>query len=168
MLKKILRDEFGFKGITISDANSLYETIPHGYCESFKEAGYRGVKATMSLEMASGCFENGIPKLLEEGRITMEEIDDLVRYNLYIKYVTGIMDDPFMYFDKERIEKLSALIETIYHATNPFKSKLQTIAEWLETLLSATGNILGTADERMQGNIISALKQLENDLMTSP
>lgn len=64
---------------------------------------------------------------------------------------------------KERIEKLSALIETIYHATNPFKSKLLTIAEWLETLLSATGNILGTADERMQGNIISALKQLEND-----
>ncbi len=103
MLKKILRDEFGFRGITISDANSLYETIPHGYCENPIEAGYRGVKATMSLEMASGCFENGIPRLLEEGRITIEEVDDLVRYNLYIKYKTGIMDDPFMYFDKERI-----------------------------------------------------------------
>ena len=105
MLKKILRDEFGFKGITISDANSLYETMPHGYCENAVESGYRGVKATMSLEMASGCFENAIPRLLEEGRITMEEVDALVRYNLYIKYVTGVMDDPFMYFDKERIEK---------------------------------------------------------------
>lgn len=103
MLKKILRDEFGFRGITISDANSLYETIPHGYCANAVEAGYRGVRATMSLEMASGCFENGIPVLLKEGKITMEEVDELVRYNLYIKYITGIMDDPFMYFDEKRI-----------------------------------------------------------------
>ena len=105
MLKKILRNELGFKGITISDANSLYETIPHGHCASFEEAAYKGIKATLSLEMGSRCYEQGIPKLLESGELTMEEIDTCVRYNLYMKYKSGIMDDPFLYFDEERIKE---------------------------------------------------------------
>jgi len=102
MLKTILRDELGFKGITVSDANSLYETIPHGYCESKKEAAYRGLKSTMSLEMGSKCYEEEIENLLNEGTITMEDIDENVRYNLYIKYKCGIMDNPYQNFDEER------------------------------------------------------------------
>ena len=102
MLKKILRDEFGFRGITISDANSLYETIPHGWCENKTEAAYKGIKATLSLELGSNCYEEGISELLKTGKIEMEEIDACVRYNLYMKYKCGIMDDPYMYFDEER------------------------------------------------------------------
>lgn len=89
---------------------------------------------------------------LRLGLITIDEADS----NSIPLYSTNNMY-------KERIEKLSALIETIYHATSPFKSKMLTIKEWLEALLSATENVLGATDERMQGNITTALKQLETD-----
>ncbi len=107
LLKNVLRDRFGFKGILISDANSLHETIMHGHNDGVKSAALRGIKSTLSLEMGSTCYERGIPELLEEGKLTMEEIDDCVRYNLYIKYITGVMDDPYLYFDEERKAKVT-------------------------------------------------------------
>lgn len=105
MLKKVLREELGFKGITISDANSLYETIPQGHCESVEEAAYKGVKATLSVEMGSRCYEQGIPGLLASGELNMEDIDACVRDVLYMKFKSGIMDDPFLYFDEERVKE---------------------------------------------------------------
>ena len=62
---------------------------------------------------------------------------------------------------KERIEKLSALIETIYCATKPFKKEKLSISEWIETLRCATENILGSNDARIQGNVETALSSLE-------
>jgi exonuclease V gamma subunit len=63
---------------------------------------------------------------------------------------------------KERIEKLSALIETIYCATKPFKNEELSISEWIETLRSATENILGSNDARIQANVEAALSSLKN------
>jgi len=102
MLKTILREEFGFNGITISDANSLLETLPHGHCASRAEAAYKGIKATLSLELGSRCYEECIEQLVESGQLSVDDIDTCVRYNLYIKYKSGIMDDPYLYFDEKR------------------------------------------------------------------
>ncbi|MBQ7916397.1 MAG: glycoside hydrolase family 3 C-terminal domain-containing protein [Firmicutes bacterium] len=102
MLKKILRDEFGFSGMIISDANSLYETIPHGHCESVSEAAYKGMKATLTIELGSKCYEESIAGLLEEGKLQMEDVNVCVRYNLFMKYKCGIMDNPYLYFDQDR------------------------------------------------------------------
>lgn len=86
---------------------------------------------------------------LRLGLITVDEADT----NSIPLYKTNNMY-------KERVEKLSALIETIYHATSPFKTEKLSISKWIEVLQAAAENILGNNDERMQSNISSALTML--------
>ena len=56
LLNDVLRDEMGFDGLVISDANSLKETIAHGCAEDAEEAVIKAVEAGLDIEMMSGIY----------------------------------------------------------------------------------------------------------------
>lgn len=142
LLRDLLREELGFEGVLISDYGSIDEIRIHGHARTTKEAAQKAVKATMDVEMVTRAYDY-LPELVQEGKVSEQLIDDAVRRILYLKYKTGLMDDPFRYilpekekeyhFHQDHLEASLTLAEkSIVLLKNdhvlPMKQKDQTIA----------------------------------------
>ena len=95
LVKDILRDEWGFDGIVISDYGAFEEMIAHGACEDKKECALKAMEATCDIEMMSSCYAEYLEELMNEGKITEEQIDTSVLRILNLKEELGILDKPY-------------------------------------------------------------------------
>ncbi len=102
-LKTILREEWGFDGMVVSDWASIAEMIAHGYAKDTKEAGYKALRAGVDMEMVSRCYLDNVQELLDEGKIEMATIDKYVGNILRVKFRLGLFDHP--YTDETLAEK---------------------------------------------------------------
>ena len=96
LLTDVLRGELGFKGYVVSDAGSINELVPHGYAEDGKDAAYKGFNAGCDMLMHGDLYNINFPKLLDEGKITMEQIDESVLRVLTFKYLDNLVDEPYV------------------------------------------------------------------------
>ncbi len=96
LITDILRGEWGWKGMVVSDWNSFGETIIHGAAENEVDASAKCLGAGSDMDMAGGTFQKGLKKALEAGRVTQAQIDEAVRRVLRLKYALGLFDDPFI------------------------------------------------------------------------
>jgi beta-glucosidase len=106
LLKDVLRKSWGFKGVTISDYDSLHQIIEHGCAEDDKEAAIRGIEAGLDIEMASSCYTNYLKKLVENQTVDIKLIDQAVYRILKLKKEIGLFDNPFKGASIEQEEKL--------------------------------------------------------------
>ena len=95
LVKEILRDEWGFDGIVISDHSAYGEMIAHGVCENRKEAALLAMDAGCDIEMMTSCYVEHLEELLDEGKVTIEQIDKAVLRILDLKEELGILDNPY-------------------------------------------------------------------------
>jgi beta-glucosidase len=112
-LKTILRDEWGYDGMVVSDWASIQEMIPHGYCANEKEAALKAVKAGVDMEMASRCYDN-LKALIEVGTISEDLINERVANILRVKFKLGLFENP--YIDENRAAKQILTNEHKEHA----------------------------------------------------
>ncbi len=103
-LKKILREEWGFDGFVVSDWASVTEMVNHGFAEDEKHAAEIAIRAGVEMEMATTSYYDNIKALLDDKKITMEQIDDAVMNILKVKYRLGLFDNP--YADPEAEKKI--------------------------------------------------------------
>ncbi|HAQ38415.1 MAG TPA: beta-glucosidase BglX [Saprospirales bacterium] len=103
----VLRGEWGFDGFVVSDWTSVTELIYHGIAENPKEAGYLGLNAGVDMDMMGSLYVDYGKKLIEEGRITEAQIDEMVRRVLHIKYKLGLFDNPYQYTNAEKQKQLT-------------------------------------------------------------
>ncbi len=94
-VRNILKGEWGFKGFVVSDWASITQMVPHGYCADHKEAAEKAVRAGVDMEMETPSYADHIAELLEEGKLTMEMIDDAVRRILRVKFALGLFENPY-------------------------------------------------------------------------
>ena len=106
LIKDVLRSEWGYDGIVISDYNAFGEMITHGYCENEKVAAERAMNAGSEIEMMSTCYLHNIPKLIEEGKLTMEQVDEAVLRVLKLKDEMGMFENPYKVASKEQAEAI--------------------------------------------------------------
>ena len=106
LVKDILRDEWGFDGIVISDHGAFDEMIVHGVCEDRKEAAFLAMDAGCDIEMMSGCYAAHLEELLNEGKVTIEQIDKSVLRILDLKEELGILDNPYRSVSVEESKKV--------------------------------------------------------------
>lgn len=99
LLNEILREEWGFRGFTVSDYSSASELISHGYAANRKEAAKRAFLGGLTMDMQSGVYSEYLAELVKEGSITEKQIDDAVRTVLESKFRLGLFDDPYRYCD---------------------------------------------------------------------
>jgi len=104
LVTDILRNEWGWKGVVLSDWNSIGETIIHGVAENEVDASAKCLSAGCDMDMAGGTFNKGLKKALETGRVTQAQIDEAVRRVLRLKFSLGLFDDPFRQLDPKRRE----------------------------------------------------------------
>lgn len=102
LMRGILRDEWGFEGILISDWASIREMIAHGAAEDDCEAAYRAMRAGVDIEMMTPCYVQHLPQLIESGRIDESLIDEAVLRILQLKNKLGLFENPFRGADPER------------------------------------------------------------------
>ena len=105
--RDILKDSWGFNGFIVSDWGSLKEMIVHGYARDNSHAGELALNGGLDMDMESYIYLSELESLIENGRVTMEQIDDAVRRILTVKYELGLFDDPFRYCDTIREQKLT-------------------------------------------------------------
>ena len=94
LLKDVLRGELQFDGFVVSDWDSVTEMIAHGFASDEKHAAELAAKAGLDMEMNSEAYENHLKELIEEEKVTIEELDEFVRNILRIKFRLGLFENP--------------------------------------------------------------------------
>jgi len=102
LLRDILRDDWHFDGFVVSDAWAVYNLTAHGFASDPSDAALRGLTAGVNMDMGSDSYLHYIPKLLEEGKVTEQEIDAAVRPILRTKFELGLFEHP--YVDESKVE----------------------------------------------------------------
>jgi len=101
LLKKILRDEWGFNGFVVTDYTSINEMVHHGNAENLKHAGEIAMNAGVDMDMQGGVFKNNMKASIDENKINLKRLDKAVRDILRLKYRLGLFDDPYKYCNEE-------------------------------------------------------------------
>jgi beta-glucosidase len=95
LLRDWLRGEMGWDGVIVSDYNAIAELIKHGVAADLVDAAVLALKAGVDIDMMADAYRKGLPIALEQGRVTIEEIDASVRRVLRLKEQLGLFDDPY-------------------------------------------------------------------------
>jgi beta-glucosidase len=101
LLKEILRKEWGYDGLVVSDWSSAGEMVAHGFAKDEADAARIAVNAGCEMDMMSFTFISNLKRLVDEGLVKKETIDEAVKDILRIKFELGLFDHP--YTDTSRI-----------------------------------------------------------------
>lgn len=96
LLRDILREEWGFDGMVVTDWNSSGEMIAHGFAEDLKHATELSINAGVDMDMMSWGFIQHTKSLIEDGKLSMETIDNAVRNILKLKFRLGLFENPYV------------------------------------------------------------------------
>ncbi|MYL62102.1 beta-glucosidase BglX [Bacillus hwajinpoensis] len=110
LMRDLLREEWHFDGVVISDWGALKELIPHGVAENEREAALKSIAAGVDIEMMTPTYVHHLPQLVEEGVLDEKIIDEAVLRILTLKEKLGLFEDPLRGANVER-EKEVVLCE---------------------------------------------------------
>lgn len=121
LVDQILKKEWGFDGVVITDYGSIGEILQHGCAENIAEAARLSLEAGTDMDMCSGSYIKELKGLVESGAVDVKLIDDACRKVLQLKYDLGLFEDPYRYLDHKRAERI------IYSKENMALSKLEAV-----------------------------------------
>lgn len=104
LLTDLLRKEWGFKGMVVSDYTSVNEMIDHGMGD-LKQVSALALNAGLDMDMVGEGYLTTLQQSLKEGKVTVLQIDQACRRILEAKYKLGLFEDPFRYCNAERAAK---------------------------------------------------------------
>lgn len=96
LLQDVLREEWGFEGMVVTDWNSSGEMVAHGFAEDLKDATRLSINAGVDMDMMSFGYIQYVKELVEEGKIKVETIDNAVRNILRVKFQLGLFENPYV------------------------------------------------------------------------
>ena len=178
ILKDVLRNEWKYDGMVVTDWASTAEMISHGFCKDEKEAALKSVDAGIDMEMVSGTFIRHLEELVKDGEILEATINNAVRNILRLKFRLGLFDNPFVNTDqhvkyapehlakaKEAVEQSVILLKND-RETLPFTDKIHTIAV-VGPLADAPHDQMGTwvfdGEKAHTQTVLTALKGMYGD-----
>src|SRR5580700_11256426 len=95
-LKQILRKEWGFRGLVVSDWNSVGELIPHGIANDGATAARKAFLAGVDMDMVSSLYHDNLQQIVKSGQATEAELDEAVRHALRVKLGLGLFEHPYV------------------------------------------------------------------------
>ncbi len=106
LLVDILRREWGFDGVLVSDYNAIREMIRHGYLENEKECARVAANNEIDIEMCSGTYIKYLPELVAEGKVPAETVDRMYDRVMKLKEKTGVLSDPYVGVDYDEARQM--------------------------------------------------------------
>jgi beta-glucosidase len=104
LLTELLRNQWGFKGFVVTDYTAVNEMINHGMGD-LQTVSALALKAGTDMDMVGEGFLTTLKKSLDEGKISIKDIDLACRRVLEAKYKLGLFTDPYRYMNPDRAKK---------------------------------------------------------------
>lgn len=95
LMRDLLRDEWGFDGVVISDWAAIYEMLPHGIAANGEEAARLAIEAGVDIDMVTSIYSKNLYELAADGRIPMALVDEAVLRVLELKNKLGLFEHPY-------------------------------------------------------------------------
>ncbi|HZI99326.1 MAG TPA: beta-glucosidase BglX [Gemmatimonadaceae bacterium] len=105
LLTDLLKKEWGYDGMVVSDWTGIHELIPHGVAKDSADAARLGINAGVDMEMVSRDYAHALPDLLQRNVVQISAVDEAVRRILRLKYRLGLFDDPYRGLDSARVTR---------------------------------------------------------------
>jgi len=100
--RKVLKGDWNFKGLVVSDWGSIGEMINHGYAADTADAAKKAITAGSDIDMESRAYVGQLIDLVKRNEVNVAVIDDAVRRVLRKKFELGLFDDPYRFSDETR------------------------------------------------------------------
>lgn len=100
LMQNLLRKDWGFKGVAVSDHGAINELIKHGVAKDSREAAKLAIKAGIDMSMNDKAYGEELPGLLKSGEVPQSDLDNAVREVLGAKYDMGLFADPYLRIGK--------------------------------------------------------------------
>ncbi|MES2058179.1 MAG: beta-glucosidase BglX [Pseudomonadota bacterium] len=115
LLTDLLRGEWAFKGVVVSDWTADEELIAHGYAADGRDAAKKAFLAGVDMSMSSNLYNLHLPALVEAGEVPIAAVDASVRRVLHLKDMIGLFDNPYRSLDAkaERIQVTSPALRRL-------------------------------------------------------
>jgi beta-glucosidase len=104
LLTDVLRKQWGFNGLIVSDYTGVSEMVAHGFGD-LQTVSAKALDAGVDMDMVSEGFLSTLSQSVKEGKVTEKQIDDACRRILAAKFKLGLFDDPHRYCNEERAKK---------------------------------------------------------------
>ena len=115
LMHDLLRKDWGFKGVTVSDHGAITELVRHGVARDGREAAKLAIKAGIDLSMNDSLYDSELASLLKAGEINQADIDNAVREVLGAKYDMGLFADPYRRIGKASDDPADTYAESRMH-----------------------------------------------------
>jgi beta-glucosidase len=115
LMNDLLRRDWGFKGLAVSDHGAIFELIKHGVARDGREAAKLAIKAGIDISMNDTLYGKELPGLLKSGEIEQKDIDNAVREVLAAKYDMGLFKDPYLRIGKAEDDPADTYAESRLH-----------------------------------------------------
>jgi beta-glucosidase len=104
LLTDVLRKDWGFQGIVLSDALAVGSLVTHGYARDGEDAAFKAITAGLNMDMASLTYSHNLAKLVKDGKVSEKYIDEMVLPILEAKYDLGLFEHP--YTDESKVDAM--------------------------------------------------------------
>ena len=95
LMNRILREEWGFSGVVVSDYNAVGELVAHGIAADHKDAARLAMEAGCDIDMVDNSYYLYLADLVHEGTVPAEMLDEAVMRVLRLKNELGLFENPF-------------------------------------------------------------------------
>ncbi len=102
LLTDILREEWGFTGFVVTDYTSINEMVPFGVVNNLEGAAQLALSAGVDMDMQGGVYNAHVKNLIEQGKLSEEQVNTAARRILELKWRLGLFHDPYLYLNEKR------------------------------------------------------------------
>ena len=149
LTRRVLREEWGFDGLVVSDWTGIGELLNHGIGADSADVGAAALRAGVDVDMISDIYRKTLPALVRGGRVSQTDLDEAVRRILRLKYRLGLFADPY--------RGISAANEQAAMVTASSRAAAREGARQAIVLLKNQGGILPLAKTLKTVAVIGAL-----------
>jgi len=91
----ILKERWKHDGFIVSDWGAVEQLKNQGLAATKKDAAWYAFNAGLEMDMMSHAYDRHLKELVEEGKVTMAQVDESVRRVLRVKFRLGLFERPY-------------------------------------------------------------------------
>ena len=95
LLTEVLKQRWGHDGFVVSDWNAIEQLIAQGVAKDRKQAGLKSFQAGVEMDMVDRAYSDYLKELVDEGKVSMDLINESVARVLRVKFRLGLFDQPY-------------------------------------------------------------------------